>query len=637
MRLKLTLAASALTLAFASAGVASAQSPTPAKIEKPVVIAGGLSDAARATAVTDASGKPVGTSAYKKPVDAVKAGDMAAYLTMLQAKQAAGEEIGPMPIMYLALDKAAAGNSDGARAVLKAAETDAVIAADSRMYAYVDAWLLAMDGQPDAAIQRHRDAKGGLPGLVGDLSLAGMLEALGRPDQALAVYESLTPTRIEAPEHDFDPKGLVYSHVKTVISRRTLLLQRLGRIDEAKAVYQKLADSEPEHAASYAAAMESIETGENLDNDALTVRGAFVQSLSDLSRASQEQRIIGMIMRGKRPSGFDDQRSSFDQVALLIHPEDDGLRSAIIDLMYENALYDGVAHIALSAPETTSTLQIAAAQAFIMSDQADKGRAAIDKALKVSTDEERMQTLYGALQLRTLLDDRKEAIALVDRVKKEASNTAEKASAHGLASNIYSQFGELKKAAKEARKARNLDDTHDRRMTLADALGKSGDINGALKILRSERLSRPDDPYTLNSLGYFLLIHTDKYEEAYKVLHVANALAQNDAYIADSYGWARFKLGDLAGALRLIEFSRAELAPHAHWEIEDHLGDIYWHKGRKEDAKKAWAIALENRPPDREKALIADKLANGISGPPPAVQPLPNVSLEDTEIDRRDI
>ena len=142
----------------------------------------------------------------------------------------------------------------------------------------------------------------------------------------------------------------------------------------------------------------------------------------------------------------------------------------------------------------------------------------------------------------------------------------------------------------------------------------------------------------LNTLGYFLVEHTDKFEEAYRVLARANSLAPSDPYIADSFGWARYKLGDLEGAKRYIEQSRRELAPNTHWEIEDHLGDIYWHLGDKEAAKEAWRRALGDYPSEDKRAKIKDKLENGIDGPPPEKKPLPDVSLGDQgEVSRQDI
>ena len=640
MHFRLTFAASALTLSAMMSACATEPAPAQpvAEIDAPIVESSiPLSPAARATAVIGDNGMPVGISAYPAPLDAVKAGDMAAFLEMTSGLSQEDRDVSPLFDAFLALDRAADGDMLAARNILQSSNSQDDEDGETGFYAFLDAWLLAMEGKPDEAIERHRGAAGSMPGLTGDLSLAAMLEALGRPEQALAVYEFMTPAEIEAPEHQFDPKGLLYSHVRTVISRHALLLQRLDRIEEAKAVYQKLADAEPEEAISYAAALESLETGKNLDNEALDVPAAFTQSLADVSRALQEQRIIRTIMMGGQIEGFDDQRSAFDQVALLINPEDEGLRAAVIDQLYEHALYEGVAHVAMSAPEDTASLQIAAGQALIMSGKEDEARAAVTRALEITDEDDRLQTLYGALQLRTMLHDKDGSTELVEEVITLASNQAERASAHGLAAEINDQFGDLKAAAYHAEKARELDDTHDRRMALANALGKVGEINPALAILRTELLGRPNDPYTLNSLGYFLIENTDKYEEGFKILYRARSLAERDPYIADSLGWAYYRLGHLKDAQRLIEQSRAKLEPHKHWEIETHLGDIYWHQGDEEAAREAWQNAIEARPPATQRAELEDKLANGLTTPKPERQALPSVSIGDGEIDRQDI
>lgn len=642
MPLKNSVAASLLALSLAlsvalgacASAPEAAPAPDTAQLIDPYAT---LSDAARATAVLNPDGMPVGLDAYAAPVDAVKAGDMAAFLTMTRALETEDRDASPLFDAFIALDEAAAGRLEEARATLANASERSGEDGETSFYMYLDAWLLAMEGRGDEAIKRHRGAASGMPGLTGDLSLAAMLDALGRPEQALAVYESMTPSKIEAPEHEFDPKGLIYSHVRTVISRHALLLQRLGRIDEAKAVYQKLADAEPEEAISYAAAIDSLETGKNLRNESLTVAAAFAQSLSDVSRAMQEQRIIRTIMLGGRVDGFDDRRSAFDQVALLIYPEDEGLRSGIIDEMYASALYEGVAHVAASAPKPTASLQIAAAQAMLMMGHEDEARAAIERALSLTDEDDRLSTLYGALRLRSLMNDEEASKKLVTEVIALSENPAEKAAAHGMATEIYNQFGDFKDAVSHAKQARDLDDTHDRRVVLADALAKNGEIDDALIILRTERLARPQDPYMLNTLGYFLIVYTDKLEEGFKVLARARAMAERDPYITDSLGWAYFKLGHLKEAKRLIELARQELKPHQHWEIESHLGDIYWYLDDRDAARAAWQAALDNRPPAEEKAEIAEKLANGLTAPAPERRALPDVSLTDGEVDSQDI
>jgi predicted negative regulator of RcsB-dependent stress response len=96
-------------------------------------------------------------------------------------------------------------------------------------------------------------------------------------------------------------------------------------------------------------------------------------------------------------------------------------------------------------------------------------------------------------------------------------------------------------------------------------------------------------------------------------------------------------MGDLKAARRMVESSRKELQPHRHWEIESHLGDIYWYLDLKDEAREAWQYALDNRPPAVERGKLKSKLANGLSAPAPEKRPLPDVSLTDGEVDRQDI
>ncbi|MBY9067727.1 tetratricopeptide repeat protein [Hyphomonas sp. WL0036] len=630
--LALTLSAAACTsvpqLTLPDKKAALAAEAEPAKAAAP------LSDVALTTIVAGPDGN---AAVYASPEDAIRAGDTAGLLTYLAAMPESERADHNFWNAYLALDRAADGDFPGARAYLGITPDAADDDETPGFYLWLDAWFLALEGRPDEAVDRHRDVAGSMPGITADLSLAALLEASGRTDEALAVYEALTPTRIDAPEHEFDPRSIVFQHVTTVIVRHALLLQRLGRIDEAKAVYQQLADAEPEQATSYAAAIESLETGKNLDNKALTYVTGFSQSLSDVSTALQQQRYISAALAGFDLSGFDTERAGFDLATLLIDPKNEAIRSGVVDALYEEALFEGAAHVALTAPETSPSLQISAAQALIMANREPEAREAIAEALALSDDDDKLQTLYGALQLSALLNDREKAMKLLPEMMQLAANAAEQAAANGLASSIYSHFGDIPQAVSYAEEARRLDDTHERRMTLADLLGREGRINDALVILRSERLARPNDPYTLNSLGYFLVTRAGRIEEGYRVLARAMLLADSDPYISDSFGWALYQLGDLDRAQRLIEASREDLMPHRHWEIEDHLGDIYWHQGKQDEAREAWQTALDNHPPQQEVESIAGKLADGLTGAAPEKRPLPEIRIDDGEINRRDI
>ncbi|MEL7547113.1 MAG: hypothetical protein AAGJ84_10715 [Pseudomonadota bacterium] len=594
-----------------------------------------VSDVALRTAVLDEAGDPVGPAAYDEPSDAVRAGDMAAFVTMIRARTLEDGDVSPFAAMVLSIDEAAAGEFETALETLKPALEDPDA---PPMPAFLEAWILALKGDSNQAIRAHREMSRRLPGLTGDLSLATMLEGFERIDEALAVYSAMTPQEIVAPEHDFDPQGLVFSHVRLVIARHALLLRRQGRIAEAQDLYRKLANAEPEQAVGYADAIASLESGRGLDDESVSLNFGFARALGDYSLSLAYQRILTTAMMGGRIRGYDETKGAFDQLALLIDPDNEDLRLTVYDDLFEQAMFDAAYHVLSTAPDPSSALKVAEAATLLRLDRRDDAYAASKTALDLAAADEKLSVTSAAMGLYSLMEKRQDALQLASVLPSLAESDAEKATAHGMSAAVYGQFAKFDLALNNAREARRLDDTHARRMALADALADAGEIEEGLEILRTEALSRPNDPYMLNTLGYFLVLHTDRLEEAFKVLARAVALAPNDSYIADSFGWVRYKMGDLEGALRYIELSRRELAPNRNWEIEDHIGDVYWHLDRKEDARDAWANALEEFPPDEERARIIEKLEQGLQGPPPEKRPLPDVSLEDDgEVDRQDI
>ena len=594
-----------------------------------------VSPAAQATAVLDDDGKPVGLMAYEDPSAAIRAGDTAAFIASIRTGTVNKEGVTAFPAIVLSIDEAAAGHYQMALETLTPALEDADAAATAD---FLEAWYLALDGKADEAISAHRAVSARLPGLTGDLSLAAMLEAFGRTDEALAVYSTMTPTKIVAPEHDFDPQGLVFSHVQLVVARQALLMRREDRIEDAQSLYRRLAKAEPEEATSYAAAIDALATGRGIDDKTLSIEAAFAQSMTDYSRAMSFQRLLAGAMMGNLPKGFDDTKGAFDQLALLIDPSNQGLLLIIHDDLYDEALFDGALHILRSAPEDSADLKMAEAATLLRMSDTKGVDSALKAALQLADADEKLGTTSAAMGLYSLLNNEVNALDLAAKLPEMAETPAEKAAAHGMSSAVYGQFSKYDDALVQSRAALALDDTHDRRMALTNALAEAGEIEEGLTILRSEALSRPNDPYMLNTLGYYLVEHTDRLDEAFRVLARATALAPRDAYIADSFGWIRFKLGDLDGARQYIELSRRELLPNRHWEIEDHLGDIYWHLDRKEDAEEAWAFAMKEFPPEEQRAIIASKLENGITEPAPEKQPLPSISLgDDGEVTRNDI
>ena len=135
--------------------------------------------------------------------------------------------------------------------------------------------------------------------------------------------------------------------------------------------------------------------------------------------------------------------------------------------------------------------------------------------------------------------------------------------------------------------------------------------NAAEVDLKKALLLAPDEPSVLNYLGYSYVDQNRNIPEALAMLEKAHALKPTDGYIADSVGWAYFKLGRYADAARTLE-SAVELIP-GDPTINDHLGDAYWRVGRKLEARFQWSHALTFGPEDDEKALIEKKLQDGLA------------------------
>ena len=90
---------------------------------------------------------------------------------------------------------------------------------------------------------------------------------------------------------------------------------------------------------------------------------------------------------------------------------------------------------------------------------------------------------------------------------------------------------------------------------------------------RSLKLS-PDQPLTLNYLGYTWIDHNRNLRQGLKLIEKAVHLKSDDGYIVDSLGWAHYRLGNFKEAVKHLERA-VELRPEDA-TLNDHLGDGYW-------------------------------------------------------------
>jgi tetratricopeptide (TPR) repeat protein len=139
---------------------------------------------------------------------------------------------------------------------------------------------------------------------------------------------------------------------------------------------------------------------------------------------------------------------------------------------------------------------------------------------------------------------------------------------------------------------------------------RSGDWPAAeADFLRALELA-PEQPYVLNYLGYSWADQGINLDRARPMLARAVELRPQDGNIADSLGWALYRLGDLAGAVEWLE-KAVELEPR-NATITDHLADAYWVAGREREAVFQWRRALTMELEPGEGPRIEAKLVGGL-------------------------
>jgi tetratricopeptide (TPR) repeat protein len=115
----------------------------------------------------------------------------------------------------------------------------------------------------------------------------------------------------------------------------------------------------------------------------------------------------------------------------------------------------------------------------------------------------------------------------------------------------------------------------------------------AEKDLRTLIAMDENNAMALNALGYSMILHTDRHQEAQRLIKRAYLLNPGDPAIIDSMGWVLFKLGQLTEALDYLQ-KAFDLLPDP--EIAAHLGEVQWLLGDKQTALDIWQQGLQQAP-----------------------------------------
>ncbi|MCG1019463.1 MULTISPECIES: tetratricopeptide repeat protein [Burkholderiaceae] len=147
--------------------------------------------------------------------------------------------------------------------------------------------------------------------------------------------------------------------------------------------------------------------------------------------------------------------------------------------------------------------------------------------------------------------------------------------------------------ARLAQAAKAFPDDPDLAYDYAMAAERNGHYDVMEKQLRDLIRLQPENPQAYNALGYSLADRNQRLDEANQLIEKASSLAPDDAFIMDSVGWIKYRLGDKVGAVKVLRRAY-NLQPNA--EIGAHLGEVLWENGDRDQARAAWRDARKLEP-----------------------------------------
>ena len=121
----------------------------------------------------------------------------------------------------------------------------------------------------------------------------------------------------------------------------------------------------------------------------------------------------------------------------------------------------------------------------------------------------------------------------------------------------------------------------------------------------------PNDPFTLNYLGYWWAESGRHLDQAIQLIEQAVRLRPNSGFFVDSLGWVHYQLGNYQLAVEFLE--KATMLEPEDALIISHLGDAYWQTERYAEAQFKWRYAIELAADGDLQAELQTKLASGLA------------------------
>ena len=126
---------------------------------------------------------------------------------------------------------------------------------------------------------------------------------------------------------------------------------------------------------------------------------------------------------------------------------------------------------------------------------------------------------------------------------------------------------------------------------IGEAFDAAGNTDSALYYYELHYKIDSNNTYLLNNYAYTLSKNGRELEKALKMSSRTLDESPDNSAFLDTYGWIKYKLGDIAEAKKNI--IRAIEIGNVSAEVYEHLGDIYMETNESEKAKEMYKKALE--------------------------------------------
>lgn len=422
----------------------------------------------------------------------------------------------------------------------------------------LSSWVYAGMGKPDKALQALSPlAKD--PAFKGLYNIeAGMInDYFGRNQAAQKHYEVIIND--ETTEMSFRALQII-----------TNFYIRTNQKDKALALSQKFNDER--------LLIDMLKQLEEQNKEATPEQTAAIIDSADVGMSDA---LFNIAANMRQVTAGTDIAHIFICLSVYANPQNDLAKLMLADILESREMYADAIKIYDEIPQTSLTynsIQIKKATDYVALEDYEAAEILLRSLLEENPDNFQINLDLGdVLRLREKYSEAipyyKKALSLM---KKVDANTWVIYYALGIS---YEQSDDWKQAEKTFKQALKISDNH---------------------------------YYVQNYLAYSWIKQGTNIEEALELIVDAYNQAPSDGHIADSLGWALYKLGRYDDAVSYLE-KASELEP-ANALICAHLGDAYWQAGRKEEATFQWKHTLKMKDDSKEVDMdeIKDKINEGM-------------------------